>query len=340
MKRRITMILVIAIVLSLAILGVAKYYGREDIANVETTRVVRQDISSVVTASGEIKPKTIVSVGRNANEPIVHLYVREGDRVKKGQKLAELESAQAPFEIKSVYTAKIDGIVTNLPLHDGEAISTGAFTMPNGALMNIADPTVVTAEVRVDETDILKIKAGQTVEVTVDALPDQIFKGKVREIGQNAIIRSTGLSVSQSVGSTQEARDFKVVVIVTGLPHDIRSGLSATAKITTGFAHKVLTVPISALTTRTRGALQAAKSSQRDQAGKDDTDIVGVFVVNSARRAEFRAVKTGLSGATDVEIKEGLQEGEEIIAGSYRVLRTLRVGTKVNAVGSRIDISE
>jgi HlyD family secretion protein len=339
MNRKFAFILVAVLVLVPAIIGFVRYHTEENIVTVETTKVLRRDITSVVTASGEIKPKTVVSVGRNPNEPVVHFYVKEGDRVKKGQKLAELQNPQPPFDVRSVYTAQADGIVTNLPLHDGDAISTGALALPGG-LMNIVDPNIMTAELSVDETDIFKIKPGQNVQVSLDALPDHILKGRVTEIGQNAIIRSTGLSVSQTVASNQEARDFKVVVTLENPLRGIRSGLSATAKIITGFASNVLVVPMSALTTRTGSVPYATGSSQGDHAEKDDAGVPGVFAVTSARRVEFRAVQTGLMSATHVQITDGLQEGDQIVTGSYRVLQTLRAGTKVKTTDSSMGNQE
>src|SRR5262249_56254407 len=121
---------------------------------------------------------------------------------------------------------------------------------PGSVLLTVADMSVITAEVRVDETDIVNVKINQPAEVTIDAIPGKTFKGKVTQIGDNAIIRSTGLSTSQSTASSQEAKDFKVVITLENPPEKVRTGLSATARITTGAAHDGLTIPVPAVSLR------------------------------------------------------------------------------------------
>ncbi len=160
---------------------------------------------------------------------------------------------------KTTYAAPFDGTVTNLPVHEGETVVMGIQNSPGSTLMTVADMSVITAEVQVDETDIVNVKLGQAAEVTIDAIPNQTFKGKVTEIGDNAIIRSTGVSTSQSTGGSQEAKDFKVVITLTEPPENLRPGLSATAKITTGMEHDALAIPIQALTMRDKNDLEAQK---------------------------------------------------------------------------------
>jgi HlyD family secretion protein len=213
--------------------------------------------------------------------------------------------------------------------------------------MTVADMGVITAEVRVDETDIVNVKINQPAEVTIDAIPGKTFKGKVTQIGDNAIIRSTGVSTSQSTASSQEAKDFKVVITLENPPERLRPGLSATAKITTGAEHAVLTIPIQALTMRDKNDLEAQTNKKKDakpaatpgpQVKKEAQDLQGVFVVTAGNKAEFRQVETGLTGTTDIEVKSGLKENDQIITGSYKVLRTLRNGAGVkvdNSVGNK-----
>jgi HlyD family secretion protein len=214
--------------------------------------------------------------------------------------------------------------------------------------MTVSDMAVVTAEVHVDETDIVNIAQDQAAEVTIDAIPGQTFKGKVTQIGDNAIIRSTGLSTAQSTASSQEAKDFKVVITLDDPPKTVRPGLSATAKITTGTEHNVLTIPIQAITLRDKNNLEEKKDKKGGNtvaaAGptpkKETKDLQGVFVVTKAKKAEFREVKTGLTGSTDIQVKTGLQEGDEIITGSYKVLRTLRNGAGVKVDNSAVNKQE
>ncbi len=134
---------------------------------------------------------------------------------------------------KTEYRAPFDGVVTNLPVREGETVVMGIQNAPGSTLMTLADISVITAEVKVDETDIVNVKIGQPAEVSIDAIPKKKFKGTVTEIGNNALLRSTGVSTSQSTGGTQEAKDFKVVVTLTEVPEGLRPGLSSTAKITT-----------------------------------------------------------------------------------------------------------
>ncbi|HEX4605329.1 MAG TPA: efflux RND transporter periplasmic adaptor subunit [Candidatus Angelobacter sp.] len=434
-----------------AIVGFTVNQSQKNVVTVQSGKVVKQDISSQVTASGQIKPKTIVNVGANAMGRIIRLFVKEGDKVKKGQVLAQLENVQsaadvdmtratltssqtdavaaeaalntaqaqfkssaadlarakldfdraqslfkdqliskadfdtkkAAFEVaeavhaqdvarvaqnkaqvdsahgrvsqsraqltrvndilsKTTYSAPFNGTVTNLPVHEGETVVMGIQNSPGSTLMTVADMNVITAEVQVDETDIVNVKLDQAAEVTIDAIPNQTFKGKVSEIGDNAIIRSTGVSTSQSLAGSQEAKDFKVVITLIDPPANLRPGLSATAKITTGQAHDAVAIPIQALTMRDKNDLQAQKTPGKpvDKTApapppgkKENTDVQGVFVIKN-KKAEFHEVVTGLTGTTEIQVKSGLLEGDEIITGSYKVLKTLR-----NGAGVKVDNS-
>jgi HlyD family secretion protein len=439
---------------SLALSGVALAGGiiffaiqqsRKGVVDVQTGKVLRQDLASQVTASGEIRPKTFVNVGANAMGKIVHLYVKEGDRVKKGQMLAQLENVQPAADVnatqasltaaqadyaagvetlnttvadldrtkadleqklfdwkraeglykdqliakkdydsaknayeaavsmmsqaktkiaqakasadaykhriavqkatlvhnsdvlsKTEYRAPFDGVVTNLPVREGETVVMGIQNAPGSTLMTLADISVITAEVKVDETDIVNVKLGQPVEVSIDAIPKKKFKGTVTEIGNNALLRSTGVATSQSTGSTQEAKDFKVVVTLSDVPDNLRPGLSSTAKITTANKSAVLSIPIQALTIRQKGdlvpkkkdksAVQAAEKPAELKAAKEE--VQGVFVIR-AGKAQFVPVETGITATTDIEVLNGLREGDEIVTGSYKVLRTLKPETTV-----------
>jgi HlyD family secretion protein len=242
---------------------------------------------------------------------------------------------------KTTYEAPFDGVITNLPVREGETVVMGIQNSPGSTLMTIADMSVITAEVRVDETDIVNVHLGQPAEVTIDAIPHKIFHGIVTEIGDNAIVRSTGVATSQSTATSEEAKDFKVVVTLSDPPSDLRPGLSSTAKITTANRSNVLSIPIQALTVRTRADLEpkdAAKDKNKVEAAtsapsdaakqKEKEEVQGVFVIRN-KKAEFVPVDTGISGTTDIEVTKGLQDGDEVITGSYKVLRTLKPGTSV-----------
>jgi len=121
--------------------------------------------------------------------------------------------------------APLDGVVTNLPIRVGESVVPGIQNTEGSVIMTIADMSVITAEVKVDETDIVSVHLGQTADITIDAMPGKTFKGHVTEIGDTAILRSTGLAASQSNISSQEAKDFKVVIAMDSPPAEIRPGL-------------------------------------------------------------------------------------------------------------------
>ncbi|MGB9199816.1 MAG: efflux RND transporter periplasmic adaptor subunit [Terriglobales bacterium] len=432
-------------VLALGILvGVTVYQSHKNLVTVQTGKAQKQNLSSVVSASGEIKPKTYVNIGANAFGKIVKLHVKEGDRVKKGDVLAQLENVQSTADVnankaslqaaetdyiaaeaglqtsradlnkaqsdadharldwqraqglykdaliakqdydtkkaawesaeaglaqakarvdqakaqkdsaqrhiaqnqanltrvsdvlqKTIYSAPYDGVITNLPVREGETVVMGIQNSPGSTLMTLADMSVITAEVKVDETDIVNVRMGQPAEVTIDAIPRKVFHGTVTEIGDNAIVRSTGVSTSQATSTSEEAKDFKVVVTLTDPPEDLRPGLSTTAKITTATRSNVVTVPIQALTVRNHADLVPKDSKSAVHAASAPVDpakakeeIQGVFVIRN-KKAEFVPVDTGISGTTDIEVIKGLKEGDEVITGSYKVLRTLKPGTSV-----------
>jgi HlyD family secretion protein len=438
----------IAVLLAI-IVGFTVHQSSKNVATVQTGKVQRQDLATVVSASGEIKPKTYVNVGANAFGKITHLYVREGDHVKKGQMLAQLENVQSSADVnaneaslqaaetdalaadaalktseadlqraqadydrnkldwertqnlykdglisksdfdsrknawatadsglvqaqarvaqakaqtdsankhvtqnranltrvtdvlqKTSYNAPFEGVVTNLPVREGETVVMGIQNAPGSTLMTIADMSIITAEVMVDETDIVNVRLGQSAEITIDAIPKKVFHGTVSEIGDNAIVRSSGVSTSQQATASEEAKDFKVVVNVQDAPRDLRPGLSTTAKITTATRNNALALPIQALTLRTKeqieqqnnppGSVHAAAPVAKEAAskGKKDDALQGVFVIRN-KKAVFVPVTTGITGTTDIEVLEGLKEGDEVITGSYKVLRTLRPGSSV-----------
>ena len=242
---------------------------------------------------------------------------------------------------KTVYTSPINGIVSYLPERVGDYVVPGIQNSNGSFLMTLSDMSVVTAEVKVDETDIVMVKMGQDADVTIDAVPGKVFKGKVTEIGSQAVLRTSGLATTQSTASNQEAKDFKVVVTISNPPENVRPGLSTTAKIRTAEKKNVLAIPIQALAVRTRKDLEEARKNAKKDSGvtlaappppapgdpKKD-EVQGVFVVNG-KKAIFRPVETGITGVTDIEVTKGLQQGDEIVVGSYKALRTLKPESNV-----------
>jgi HlyD family secretion protein len=438
------------LVVMIAIIGFSMHQSNKNISTVQTSKAQRMDLSSVVSASGEIKPKTYVNIDANAFGKIVKLYVKEGDKVKKGQVLAQLESVQSTADVnaaqaslqaaqsdtvaseaamntsmaalnraksdlehaqldwernqglwkeglipkseydtqkaawqtaqaglaqaqasvaqakaqkesserhitqneadlarmadvlqKTRYVAPFDGVVTNLPVREGETVVIGIQNSPGSTLMSIADMSIITAEVEMDETDIVDLKLGQPAEVTIDAIPNKTFKAVVTEIGDNAIVRSTGVATSQQTTASDEAKEFKVVVTLQNPPNNLRPGLSATAKVTTAMRSSALAIPIQAVTVRKPAELKPASGNGSVQAAtaapsnptESKTEIQGVFVVHN-RKVEFVPVQTGISGSNDTEVLSGLKEGDEIVTGPYKVLRTLHPGNTIKVDNS------
>ena len=452
----------------------AIWWSKRGVISVQTAKVGRQDIASVVTASGEIKPppEDLANVNANSMGKIVELLVKEGDVVKKGQLLlrtedvqqtanvdaqkaavnteeadlaaqqsgvdsaraalntaqANLSQAQAKlkqasdaftrgqellkaqliapqdfdtrlsdFEVakasvqsaesqlvqskalyqqalsnhnmvaahvaqtkaqllgynnqlaQTVYVSPIDGIITSLPVHLGENVVPGIQNQVGSVLFQVSDLSVITAEVQVDETDIVNVKLGQPAEVTIDAIPNKTFTGKVTEIGQSAVSRSTGQTATSSSTSAQEAKDFKVVVTLDNPPPGLRPGLSTTAKITTATRQNAVVVPIQALTIRTRRELEdtpknssgntmAAETPSPSERDKEKEELQGLFVIRNGV-AVFTPVETGIMGSTNVEVTKGIQPGDEIVTGSYQVLRTLKNKAKVKVENTPTPLS-
>jgi HlyD family secretion protein len=232
---------------------------------------------------------------------------------------------------KTIAIAPFDGIVTNMPVKEGETVVTGIQNTAGSTLMTLADMSVITAEVKVDETDIVNVKIGQPAEVSVDAIPNKVFKGHVTLVGDQALLRSSGVATSQSTTGTEEAKDFKVVVTLDAPSDELRPGLSTTAKITTAHKTGVVSLPIQALTMHSpdapshSGKVEAASVTPP---GKPAPEQQGVFVLqkdaHGKLRAKFVPVTTGITGATDIEVLSGLSEGAEVVTGPYKTLRGLK----------------
>ncbi len=445
----------VVVVVIAGVAGGAYSYSQRGVVGVQTGQVVRQDLVSVVTASGEIKPRNYINIGANSMGRITDIYVLEGDVVEKGQRLAKLETVQPAAEVAaqkaslelfkaelaareaaieasraneltlqaSLKRAKaelqraqinfkragqlleetliarqdydqrradfdaavatveeaqarlaelgaqreqfiaqrdsaqrrveqadahllrvsdvlrrhysvspLDGVVTNLPVRVGETVVPGIQNSSASLVMTIADMSLITAEVKVDETDIVHVELGQQAQVTVDAIPDKTFKGDVIEIGNTAILRTTGLAASQSNVASQEAKDFKVVIALEDPTVAIRPGMSCTSRITTATRKGVLTLPIQALSVRLEEDLEVAKDPNTERAASASADpkkeVEGVFVVKG-NEVEFRPVETGITGSTHISVTSGIDEDEEIVIGSYTVLRTIRSGARI-----------
>ena len=459
-KKFLTAVLIAVAILSAV--GYGMFVRNRGVVTVQTGRAIRQDLTQTVSANGEIKPKKYVNVSSNMMGRIVRLPVKEGDRVREGSLLVQLESIQSEADVRSaeasldaaqtelegmsasirsaeatVASAKaeitrseadlarakqnfsraeqmtregliakeqydrakadldissaqlnaakarlaqaeaqeaqaltqrnstalriaqqraaltrardqfskttirstLDGIITNLPVNEGEIAIVGIQNQPGTTLMTIADMSIITAEVKVDETDIVNVRLGQEARIKVDALADRMLLGHVTEIGNSALSRTTGSTIGGTSGTGQEAKDFKVVVTLDDPPPELRPGLSCTATIETATRQQIVTAPIQALTIRelepadpiaqsTGPSGAVALTAPAARANKKKVEKEGVFVINNGV-AFFRPVKTGITGTTDIEILEGLTENDQIVTGPYQVLRTLADNARV-----------
>ena len=272
------------------------------------------------------------------------LSTRDSARAHVGQSKAQLLGLRNLLS-QTVYNSPLDGYITSLPVHVGENVVPGIQNSAGSLLYQVSNLTIMTVEVKVDETDIPNMKLGQTADILIDAYPNKTFKGRVTQIGESAIGRTTGATSGttasgSSATSSDEAKDFKVVVVIDNPPPGVRPGLSATAKVTTATRKDAVAVPIQAVTQRMRreleekppsakgnsGAAVAAVSAKEMEKGKEE--LQGVFVVRDGR-AYFAQIENGIMSASDMEILKGIQPGDTIVTGPFSVLRTLKNNTKI-----------
>ncbi len=402
--------LLVVVVGAVVALGAAK--GKKKAVEVRMEQVSSRDLVAVVTASGKIEPDTKVDVLSDIQGRITKIGVKEGDVVRKGDFLLQIdaaiyqaavsrsqalvasaqsdylraranqdqakraldralelqkansslitveavEQAQTSYEVAKANTeasnaglaqaraslaeandnlrktriiAPISGRVTRLAVEEGEVAVPGTFSRDVGLLMTIADLSVILAKVQVDETDVVRLAAGDSVEVSIDAFPDTTFTGRVTKISNSAQLTAT----STASGSNDRAVDFDVEVTLQSPPKDIRPDLSATARIVTDVRKGVLSVPIIALTVRENEKVPnetkpQSKDTTSAKGKKKETE--GVFVVNNGL-ANFRPVKVGIAGDEYFEVIEGVKAGETIVSGTYQAIRDLKDSTKVKS---------
>jgi HlyD family secretion protein len=223
----------------------------------------------------------------------------------------------------------------------------GAQSFNPTVIMTVADLSVMETEVMVDETDFRNLKLGQEATIKVEALEGVEMKGEVTEIGASALVRGTGSQTTQqtqqSANTGNQPKDFRVTITIKDPPANLRPGLNATADITTARRQAVLAVPVQAVVVREvdkEGKVvdPDAMGSDTERQGDTVTQVArekgeekeGVFVVNG-EKALFKTVKTGIMGDTDIEITDGIGEGEMNVTGSYRTLRTLKHDARIKA---------
>jgi len=413
MKTRTKWIIGVGAVVVIAAGGAAARFagGDRNLPQVTTAKVVRKDLVSRVTCNGKVQARKKVELSANIPGQVINLAVREGDRVKKGDFLLQIDrtslqasadsskaaldalfsdrnaaranveqariefeksessfkseiisnldydrartaydAAQANLEAienrieqaratfigakdtlgKTTMTAPIDGVVTKLSVEEGEVAVIGTMNNPGTVLMTISDLSVMEAVMEVDETDVPQVAVGQKATLLIDAYRERTFDGTVTEVGSSPIA---------TVAASTAGIDFEVKIRIENPPEELKPGLSVTADIATGSREGILAVPLQALVLRDRenpepppvddaNSTGGAKKLRATTVAERSRDQEGVFVVESGK-AKFVPVTTGITGDLDIETVSGVEEGQEIITGPFRVLRTLKDGDRV-----------
>jgi HlyD family secretion protein len=263
--------------------------------------------------------------------------------VRIQQERAGLENAQ--YDLSKVrIESPIDGIVTRRNIEEGEMVVIGTMNNAGTVLMTIADMSIIEAEVEVDETNIPTVDLGQKAKITIDAIPDRTFKAHVTEIGNSPI-------QAQQAGTTRQATNFKVKVMLDEEVPDVRPGFTCTADITTATRAKAVAVPIPAVAVREliydakgnivkepkpekRAKLETSVAAMELKEGQSRKETEGVFVVRDGK-AEFVPIKVGIAGEKFFEVLNGLKEGDRVITGPYNNVRTLKEGAPVKVEAAR-----
>jgi HlyD family secretion protein len=401
--------LLVVAVGAIVALGAAK--GKNKPVEVRMEKVGTRDLVAVVTASGKIEPDTKVDVLSDIQGRITRIGVKEGDLVRKGDFLIQIDAAvyqaavgraeamlassqsdlvraranedqakraldrakelqkannsliteesveqvQTSHEVavantkasqasvdqaraglqeardnlsKTRILAPISGRVTRLAVEEGEVAVPGTFSRDVGLLMTVADLSVILAKVQVDETDVVRLSEGDSVQVSIDAFPDTSFTGRVTKISNSA-----KLTAGTNAASNDRAVDFDVEITLTNPPKDIRPDLSATARIVTDVRKGAVAVPIIALTVRSHEMVpnESKPETARADSAKGGTTAAereGVFIVTDGV-AHFRPVKVGIAGDEYFEVVEGVKVGETIVAGTYQAIRDLQDSARV-----------
>jgi HlyD family secretion protein len=400
MSRKWKVVIALAVVVAiLVVLGAISAKNRK-IPRVTAAKAERQDIVSKVTANGKVQAARKVELSALVMGQIVNLAVHEGELVKKGDfllqidknqaaagaagssaalqaSLSEVESArstmgqaqldfdraqknydakiipEADFQharstrdtarsaqaaaenrvaqsranvsasrdtlSKTTLLAPLSGVVTALPVKEGEVTVIGTMNNAGTQLMTISDMSTVEAVLMVDETDVPNVKLGQKAIVAVDAYPNRPFDGVVTEVGSSPILPND--PDLQGLTTTSDAINFKVRIKVLQPPDTIRPGFSVTADIITGTRTTVVTVPLSSIIVRD------SPKGEKTPSGKLKTEE-GVYIVDGGK-ARFVPIQTGLSGELLIEARSGVKEGDQIVTGPFKVLRVLKDGEKV-----------
>jgi HlyD family secretion protein len=224
---------------------------------------------------------------------------------------------------KTTVTAPLGGVVTALPIKEGEVTVIGTMNNPGTQLLTISDMSEVEAVMMVDETSVPLVKIGQKATLSIDAYPNKKFEGTVTEVGSSPIAKNDPdlLSLTQN----SEAINFKVRIRVEQPPETIRPGFSVTSDIVTGRNSDAIAIPIQALVVRD---VPKKDKEKKAAASRPETEE-GVYTVNAGGKIGFSKVETGLAGELMIEVKSGPKLGQEIVTGPFKALRQIKEGDRI-----------
>lgn len=280
--------------------------------------LVRQNMSQAEKEFTRSKSLLEMKLESQANYDAVEAaYQVEVSRHKSAlDQVAQLKAAlkQARDDLsKTTIYAPMAGTVSELHKEQGE-IAIGSQFQPDVILV-ISDLSAMEAQVNVDENDIVSIEIGQEAEIEVDALPNQRLKGTVSEIANSAN--------SAGVGSTDQKTEFEIKISITDPPATLRPGMTASAEVSTKTNESALSVPIQSVAVRTVDQLTMAGEDRKDAEARYTADRDGfveiVFCIEDGK-AVARQVKTGIQSDELIEILDGIEEGDEVVTGSYRAI--------------------
>jgi HlyD family secretion protein len=292
-------------------------------------------------AENEVTLREVEVRGRQQDVRVREQEVRTREQQIKQEQAGLAETQYNLTQI--TITSPMDGIVTRRNIEEGETAVVGTMNNAGSQLLQIADMSVLEAEVEVDETDIPTVALGQAAEITIDAVPDRTFRGRVTEIGNSPIQGGTGQNTGQ-----RQATTFRVVITLDEEVPGVRPGFTCTAEITTATRKNAPAVPIQALTVRemlfdpngkmvrdeTQGRRRRpsvstpVSASNEPPPGHERKETEGVFVVRDGR-AVFTPVKTGVAGEQYFEVVDGLKPGDQVITGPFASVRELADGQDV-----------
>jgi len=233
--------------------------------------------------------------------------------------LSQVERAEAILKqahddlSKTTIYAPMSGTISDLRKEQGEIAIGSQFQ--EDVIMVIADLSEMETRVNVDENDIISIAIDQHADIEVDALLDQVLMGRVAEIASSANV--------SGAGSSDQKTEFEIKISILDPPKTLRPGMTTGAELFTKTNENALSVPIQSVAVRTVDQLLMEGENRADAEKRYTADRDGfveiVFCIEDGK-AIAKQVKTGIQSDELIEILEGLEEGDEVVTGSYRAI--------------------